>query len=154
MRHPERRDALRVVPADSEGQPLEASLAMCEESALPSVRVAASSMTGTATSSSEGPTLASAATRQPLGSQVQLNCDVGQSSGSDAHTPAPPGAMHHPHPETGVHVSQLRYGLQLVDPPAYPPTDPLRPTSQAASITVSADAINPPTSLRFITAKM
>jgi|SRR5580692_801439 hypothetical protein len=97
----------RVGPADDEGQPPEASLAMREASALPSGRVAASSITGTVASSSEGSTLASAATRQPLGSQVQLNSDVGQSSGSEAHTPAPPGAVHHPHPETGVQVSQL-----------------------------------------------
>jgi hypothetical protein len=52
-------------------------------------------------------TLASAAVRQPTGSQVQLNSSVGHSSGLAAQTPAPVGPVHQPHPTMGVQDPQL-----------------------------------------------
>jgi hypothetical protein len=68
--------------------------------------------------SDDPPTPASAATRHPLGSQVQVNCSVGQSSGSEAQTPCPFGAVHQPQPETGVHVPHVVLALQvLAEPP-------------------------------------
>jgi hypothetical protein len=67
-------------------------------------------------------TLASAVTRQPLGSQVQVNSSVGHSSGLDAHKPVPLGAAHQPQPSIGVQEPQLVYARQ--DSPPVPPPYP------------------------------
>jgi hypothetical protein len=48
--------------------------------------------------------LASAAMRQPLGFQVQLNAGVAHWSGLAAHIPLPSESKHQPHPATGVHA--------------------------------------------------
>jgi hypothetical protein len=57
--------------------------------------------------------LASAATRQPLGFQVQEKAGVAHSSGLAAHIPLPSESKHQPHPLTGVHVEHEVNAWQL-----------------------------------------